>query len=278
MSKRSTAKKLAVNMLSRGRINMKDPHEVQSVHELIDYILDAAKTEILRETVGIPEIMERTVELDGLFFSAGMRVRNKKIDYEYDIVLNKGVLCFRKAFCRKLIPVKEYPSVCVSYEPGDLEIVSYEPGDLEIIENEQDPVNRDQAEVLDDKETGLYDKYKVERVDGKPLKGGCIVLEWGDPLARPGIRAFADAVGAAGYHDLARDLYNTLEAWDGRIPFYKVEPGTEFIWDEKRYLKIEYIPMGNAVDMSTGRCFKVPNMAPVIIVEKEINPKETRNA
>jgi hypothetical protein len=31
--------------------------------------------------------------------------------------------------------------------------------------------------VMDDRERGLYDKYKVERVDGKAA-GRCIVFDW----------------------------------------------------------------------------------------------------
>ena len=68
-----------------------------------------------------------------------------------------------------------------------------------------------------DREKGLYGKYRVTRTDGKPLKGGCIVLEWGDPNARKGIAAFARAVRNDGYHALANDLearladYNAAE-------------------------------------------------------------------
>lgn len=54
---------------------------------------------------------------------------------------------------------------------------------------------------------GLYGKYLVERVDGKPLKGGrCIVLEVGDPNAWPALWEWADTVDDAGYAALAADV------------------------------------------------------------------------
>lgn len=61
--------------------------------------------------------------------------------------------------------------------------------------------------MTDDKKRGLYGKYYVERVDGKPIKGGeCIVLEVGDPNTHPAILAFADSVESDGYSALADDL------------------------------------------------------------------------
>jgi hypothetical protein len=63
---------------------------------------------------------------------------------------------------------------------------------------------------MEDKERGLYDKYKVERLDGKPIEKGCIVLEWSDRLARAGIKAFAAAVTSAGYLRLGNDLKTKL--------------------------------------------------------------------
>lgn len=59
----------------------------------------------------------------------------------------------------------------------------------------------------DERDAGLYGKYRVERRDGKALKGGmCIVLELGDPNAHPALRVWADTVEAAGYHQLADDV------------------------------------------------------------------------
>lgn len=57
----------------------------------------------------------------------------------------------------------------------------------------------------DDKERGLYDKYHVTRLDGKPV-GACIILEFKDPLARIGIAAWAKAVRDAGYVELAENV------------------------------------------------------------------------
>jgi hypothetical protein len=53
---------------------------------------------------------------------------------------------------------------------------------------------------------GLVGKYRVDRVDGKPLAGGCFVLEYGDPLAVAALEAYADAARGAHYLQLARDL------------------------------------------------------------------------
>jgi len=58
----------------------------------------------------------------------------------------------------------------------------------------------------------MYGKYFVERVDGKPLKGGyAVVLEVGDPNTHSAIHAFADAVEADGYAALAADLRRLVE-------------------------------------------------------------------
>lgn len=53
---------------------------------------------------------------------------------------------------------------------------------------------------------GLVGKYHVERVDGKPLAGGCFVLEYGDPLVREALAAYARSASEAGYLQLAKDL------------------------------------------------------------------------
>jgi len=68
---------------------------------------------------------------------------------------------------------------------------------------------------MDNKEEGLYaDKYSVLRLDGKPIKDGCIVLEWDDKLARQGIKAFASAVTSAGYLKLGNDLKSRLRDYN----------------------------------------------------------------
>lgn len=63
-----------------------------------------------------------------------------------------------------------------------------------------------------EKEKGLYQKYKVEKLNGKEL-GECIVLEFNDPNGREGIKAFAAAVGRAGFVQLERDLNTKLEQY-----------------------------------------------------------------
>ena len=67
----------------------------------------------------------------------------------------------------------------------------------------------------------LYDKYLVERTDGKPLKGGrCIVLEIGDPTAWPALRTWADSVEAEGHTVLAVDVRAlVLAAEVGALPY-----------------------------------------------------------
>ncbi|RCW64074.1 hypothetical protein DET61_116115 [Marinobacter nauticus] len=68
--------------------------------------------------------------------------------------------------------------------------------------------------MSDNRSKGLHDKYLVERNDGKPLKDGAIVLEWGDSNARKGIEAFARAVREDGYGPLADDLEKRLATYD----------------------------------------------------------------
>lgn len=66
---------------------------------------------------------------------------------------------------------------------------------------------------MTDRNVGLTGKYIVERVDGKDMPHGCIVLEWKDPNARAGIAAFSEAVRRDGYIALADDLDNKLKEW-----------------------------------------------------------------
>lgn len=63
---------------------------------------------------------------------------------------------------------------------------------------------------MTDKATGLIDKYRVERTDGKPVNW-CFVLEDKDPLAIPALRAYAEAAKAAGYEALWGDLLGRIE-------------------------------------------------------------------
>lgn len=62
-----------------------------------------------------------------------------------------------------------------------------------------------------DQQRGLYGKYRVEKVNGKPV-GECFVLEEHDPLALPALRAYAEACAAA-YPPLAADLIAMANRW-----------------------------------------------------------------
>jgi len=58
-------------------------------------------------------------------------------------------------------------------------------------------------------EPGLTDKYRVERVDGRPIEF-CFVLEIQDPLARMAIAHYAVLARGANKERLAQDLCNIL--------------------------------------------------------------------
>ena len=66
------------------------------------------------------------------------------------------------------------------------------------------------ARPVGDKYMGLCMKYRVERLDGKPMPEGCIVLEWRDKNALSAIAEFSRSVRAAGYTPLANDLDKQL--------------------------------------------------------------------
>lgn len=67
--------------------------------------------------------------------------------------------------------------------------------------------------TIDDRARGLYEKFHVERTDGRSAPGekhaGCayFVLDLDhDPLAMVALQAYEDAARKAGYHQLADDL------------------------------------------------------------------------
>lgn len=70
------------------------------------------------------------------------------------------------------------------------------------------------VKMSNDREKGLYTKYNVSRVDGRPMQDA-IVLEFKDPNARAGIKAFSEAVRADGYNHLADDIDLRLEEYGG---------------------------------------------------------------
>lgn len=67
---------------------------------------------------------------------------------------------------------------------------------------------------MSDKNKGILKIYNVERIDGKPIKDGCIVLEFDDPNAREGIEDFAAKVYREGYKEFAADLWAKLKRYE----------------------------------------------------------------
>lgn len=66
---------------------------------------------------------------------------------------------------------------------------------------------------MDKENKGLYQKYKVERNDGKEITTGSFVLELKDPYARTAILAYADELEKAGEK---KDLIYDLRSWVSR--------------------------------------------------------------
>lgn len=66
---------------------------------------------------------------------------------------------------------------------------------------------------MPDKNMGLYGKYSVSRVDGKPMNPA-FVLEYGrDPFAVIALEAYAEAVKhTPAFQVLAQDLLNEIQA------------------------------------------------------------------
>lgn len=65
---------------------------------------------------------------------------------------------------------------------------------------------------IDDRERGLYAKYRVEKTNGKPV-GECFVLEAHDPHAIPALRAYAESC-AGEFDALATDLTAMADRWE----------------------------------------------------------------
>ncbi len=66
-----------------------------------------------------------------------------------------------------------------------------------------------------DKSRGYYQKYIVERVDGKPVTW-TFVLEEHDPFAIPALKAYAEACEKAGYLELAGDLLLKIDELESK--------------------------------------------------------------
>lgn len=70
---------------------------------------------------------------------------------------------------------------------------------------------------MDDKTKGIYNKYRVERMDPSPKHENCVcfVLDMEhDPFAIPALAAYAKACRAEGFEVLADDLESYVE-WKG---------------------------------------------------------------
>jgi hypothetical protein len=65
-----------------------------------------------------------------------------------------------------------------------------------------------------DTERGLYGKYRVEKVNGKPV-GECFVLEQNDPHATAALRCYAASCMVA-FPTLATDLQFMADRWESR--------------------------------------------------------------
>lgn len=59
--------------------------------------------------------------------------------------------------------------------------------------------------MADNKERGLYEKYKVERTDGKSI-GQCFVLELDDPNSWDALIIWSNTLRHDGYEELAWDV------------------------------------------------------------------------
>lgn len=66
---------------------------------------------------------------------------------------------------------------------------------------------------MDEKEKGLYGKYKVEKISNPEKKIDCIVLEFDDVIARTGIMAWAEDMAHHGYEVVLLNVMDKLEQY-----------------------------------------------------------------
>lgn len=64
-------------------------------------------------------------------------------------------------------------------------------------------------------EQGLIRKYEVIKLDNVQKPMDCIVLEFDDPLARIGIKAWAEEAKKRGYEKLHADVERKLKTYEG---------------------------------------------------------------
>jgi len=62
------------------------------------------------------------------------------------------------------------------------------------------------------KTNGLLQKYEVKKLSNPTKEMDCIVLEFDDPIAQIGIRAWAEELHERGYTLLALDVISKLPA------------------------------------------------------------------
>lgn len=75
----------------------------------------------------------------------------------------------------------------------------------------------EEAPVADDKSRGLYEKYRVERTDGKTV-GPCIVLELDDPNSWEALILWCNTVRRAGYEELGLDVMQQVATrWTAHV-------------------------------------------------------------
>lgn len=73
-----------------------------------------------------------------------------------------------------------------------------------------------EGNYMPEMDEGLFQKYNVTRVDGKPV-GWTFTLEEHDPLAIPALIAYAKAANAEGFHHLAADLWEKIAGMKSRL-------------------------------------------------------------
>lgn len=64
------------------------------------------------------------------------------------------------------------------------------------------------------KDKGLYQKYKVTKISNPKKKITAVVLEFDDPIARVGIKAWAKELGKKGYVHCASDVLRKCEKFE----------------------------------------------------------------
>lgn len=67
---------------------------------------------------------------------------------------------------------------------------------------------------MSEKNKGLFRKYSVIKLDNVNKEMDCIVLEFDDPIARKGIKAWAQAMTEAGYFKCSQEVLNKLKVFE----------------------------------------------------------------